>query len=340
MICGIATHRLQAYLTWDPLQIGRKRGRGEEGSGKAGARGPLGGEPSGSGSLLSSQDSLSLAASQGVQRFLEPELDRVSMLSEDATSESIDGRSRMGTTGSRALPESDASSTSSLAGREGGRIRLMLSFDGSQAKVADAGGPGGGFAPGHGLAPAEKHSAAQHGSSMASEAAADPGGTTSGAGSADEPTGTTDKPGDTARRKAAAGDGIGPEQESVVSAVDGIVLENGAKLGRQHSHAHLDGVAFPDGVDGVTGLHGKKRALGKLVDVHASAEDRSAAGRKAAGEDGAGDAAAKTLLQMAMPVCHDIRCEVHLKSCAGHHEHHPRSCASLHMEQQNVNLAL
>ena len=80
----------------------------------------------------------------------------------------------------------------------------------------------------------------------------------------------------------------------MVSAVDGTVLENGVKPGRQHSHAHLDGVALPNGVDGTAGLHGKKRTLGRLVDVHASAEDRSAAGRKAAGEDGAGDAAVKT----------------------------------------------
>ena len=277
------------------MQTGRKRGRGDvAGSGKGGARGTLGEEPSGSGSLLGSQDSLSLAASQGVQRILEPELDRASMRSEDATSESMDGRPRMGPSGSRVLPESDASSTSSLAGKEGGRIHLMLSFDGSRAAVADASAPGEGSAAGDGSA-AEKQSRAQQ-RGTASEAAADPGGLADGEGTADGPTSTSSKPADTARRKAASGDSTEPEQGTSIAAVDGVVLEDGVKLGRQHSHAHLDGVALPDGSDSAAILPGKKRVLGKLVDVHASAEDRSASGRKAAGEDAAGDAAQFLLL--------------------------------------------
>ena len=91
--------------------------------------------------------------------------------------------------------------------------------------------------------------------------------------------------------------------------MDGAVLENSVKLGRQHSHAHLDGVALPDGVDGAAILQGKKRVLGKLVDVHASAEDRSAAGRKAAGEDTAGSATERMLLSDHV-MSHDIGDEV------------------------------
>ena len=147
---------------------------------------------------------------------------------------------------------------------------------------------------GDGSAPATKQSAAQQGSKVP-EAASVPESHAGSAGAADGITSRIGKPADTARRKAAAGDGIGPEHESSISAVDGVVLDNSIKqLDRQHSHIHLDGVALPDGADGVAGLQGKKRAPGKLVDVHASAEDRSAAGK-----DGAGEAALLELLSMA-----------------------------------------
>ena len=278
------------------MQIGRKRGRGEVSSGKGGIRGALEEEPSGSGSLLGSQDSLSLAASQGVQRILQPELDRAFRLSKDAASESMDSRPRTGIAGSRALPESDASSTSSLLqGTEGGRIRLSLSFDGIRDTGADASSaPGGGFAPGDGSASAPKHSAAQQGSTVP-DAASVPGGHADGPGPVSGITSTLGKPADTARRKAVTGDGVGPEHENSISAIDGVVLEDSIKqLDRQHSDGHLDGVALPDGADGVAGLQGKKRTPGKLVDVHASAEDRLAAGK-----DGAGEAAPLKFFSMA-----------------------------------------
>ena len=284
------------------VQIGRKRGRGDESSKKSSDRGAAGEQPEGSGSLHDSQDSLSLAASHA-QRVLEPELERASTLSEDGTSESMDGRPWVGRAGSKGLPDSDASSTSSLAGKEGGRIRLMLSFDGT--RVAGDDGPAlregsatgdrslEGSAPGDRSAPAGKQRTAQqsqHDGTASAGTVAAPEGHAAGEGGADGRVSTTGKPADTARRKATADEGEAHGQKATAAEVDGVVLGDGVKDAQKQSQAHLQGIALPDGVAAEAALQGKKRTAGKLVDVHASAEDRSAAGRKAAapGEDGTG----------------------------------------------------
>lgn len=240
----------------------------------------LGERLGGSGSLCGSQDSLSLAGSQ-VQRALEPELERASTFSEDGTSESMDGRPRVGKAGGRGFPDSEASSSSSLIGKDGGRIRILLSFDGSRTAQPDGSAPGDRVA-----APGEEQSAAQraeHGR-VSLEGAVSPRGLAdqAGTGQAEGPVSTSGKPADTARRKAAAGEGSLEEQSGTGSAVDGAVLEHSVKDAHKQSHAHLDGVSLPDGVDSRGAPLGKKLAHGKLVDVHASAEDQSSVGRGAA----------------------------------------------------------
>lgn len=269
------------------LQSGRKRNRGDEISRRSGETGDQLGE---SGSLHDSQDSLSLAASH-VQRALEPELDRASILSEDGASESIDGRPRAGRAGSGGLPTSQsavdsAGTTGSLLGRDGqagSRIRLTLSFDGTRPAQLDASAAGGGTAS-TGLQSTAQHDGSMSGAAVSAGDQGHPG----GAGKADGPISTSGKPADTARRKALGDEGVGLQQRGTTSAVDGVVLEG--ELGR--GHAHLDGTSLPDGADARSALQGKKRATGTLVEVHASAEGQSSAGRKATapGKEGTGGA--------------------------------------------------
>jgi hypothetical protein len=268
------------------VQTGRKRGRGDvpipggESSSRGGDRTSLREQLGGSGSLYGSQDSLSLAGSQ-VQRALEPELERASTFSEDGTSESMNGRPRVGKAGGRGFPDTEISSTSSLIGKDGGRIRIALSFDGSRTAQPDGSAPGDEVA-----APEEEQSTAQraeHGGAS-SEGAVSPRGLADQAGAvqAEGPVSTSGKPADTARRKAAAGEGSLEEQSRTGSAVDGAVREHSVKDARNQSHAHVDSVSLPEGVDSRGAPPGKKLAHGKLVDVHASAEDQSSVGRGAA----------------------------------------------------------
>ena len=219
-----------------------------------------------------------------------PELGRASVVGEDGTAEGMgNGQRAAGLAGSRALPGSQgvlqgasepASSTSSLFGTDGGRIRLTLSFDGARppqhdsVESRDRSAAGGA----RGTAEQAQHDSASSQAALFQRTEQQAAGT----GGAEGPVSRTGKPADTARRKGTADEGIGRQQRGTTAVVDGAVLEESLEGPRPCGHAHLDGVPLPDGavLDGHSPR--KKQAPRSTVDVHASAEHQSTRGRKAA----------------------------------------------------------
>lgn len=239
------------------------------------------------GSQHDSLDSLSLAGQQQSRKDAVPESGQASTVSEDGTAEGMgNGQTATDLAGSGALPGSQgvlqgvsapASSTSSLFGNDGGRIRLTLSFDGARPPQHDSAESRGRSAAGGTQGTVEE---AQH-DSAGSQAALSQRNEQQAArtGGAEGPVSKTGKPADTARRKDTADEGVGRQQRGTV---DGAVLEDSLEGPRPCSHAHLDSVPLPDGavLDGHSPR--KKHAPRATVDVHASAEHQSTRGRKAA----------------------------------------------------------
>ena len=242
------------------------------------------------GSQHDSLDSFSLAGQQESRKDAVPELGRASPVSEDGTAEGMgNGQTATGLAGSGALPGSQgasqgvsapASSTSSLFGNDGGRIRLTLSFDGARPPQHDSAVSRDRSAAGGTQGTVEE---AQHGSA-GSQAALSQRNEQQAArtGGAEGPVSKTGKPADTARRKGTADEGTGRQQRGTTAAVDGAVLKHSLEGPRPCGHAHLDSVPLPDGavLDGHSPR--KKHAPRATVDVHASAEHQSSRGRKAA----------------------------------------------------------